>query len=107
MAYCYGIFFIIQRKTLETKLEEGQVLQEFEQIPKKAAKCDCSLAASPENRDRNRFKDVHPYNHNRVKIQPTKDNPQGYINASHVKVCWMSELGWEFILQNSILGYLN
>ena len=77
---------MLQRKTLEAKLEEGQVFVEFEQIPRKAAKHDCSIAAAPENRDRNRFKDVHPYDHNRVKLTATKDNPLGYINASHVKV---------------------
>lgn len=74
------------RQTLESKLEDGQVFVEFEQVPKKRQKFDCSTALSDVNRDRNRFKDVIPYEDNRVKLKPTKENPTGYINASHIRV---------------------
>ena len=33
-----------------------------------------------------RFKDVLPYEDNRVRLTPTADNPHGYINASHISV---------------------
>ena len=75
-----------QRKQLENKLEEGQVFVEFEQVYKKKIKFETGIANQPDNKDRNRFKDVLPYDENRVKLMPRKDNPTGYINASHVKV---------------------
>lgn len=74
------------RQTMESKLEDGQVFVEFEQVPKKRLKFDCATALSEVNRERNRFKDVIPYEDNRVKLKPTKENPTGYINASHIRV---------------------
>ena len=71
---------------LESKISEGQVYVEFEQIPKKSAKNECNIAKTEYNKSRNRFKDVLPYDYTRVKLTPRKDNPDGYINASTVKV---------------------
>ena len=86
----FGVIYIcvlyFQRRMLENKLEEGQVFVEFEQIPRKAPTDTSETAARPENKERNRFKDVYPYDKNRVKLNPTKKNPSGYINASHIKV---------------------
>lgn len=59
---------------------------EFEQVPKRRLRYEIAIASQPANKDRNRFKDVLPYDDNRVKLTPTKDNPQGYINASHIRV---------------------
>ncbi|XP_059161044.1 tyrosine-protein phosphatase non-receptor type 21-like isoform X2 [Physella acuta] len=75
-----------RRRMLESKISEGQVYVEFEQIPRKADSMDCSVALAPHNAPRNRFKDVLPYDITRVKLAPTKDNPDGYINASHIKI---------------------
>jgi len=70
---------------LETKLAEGEVVREFEKIPKKkTSNCNTSIANLPENLPRNRFKDVVPYDENRVKILNDKDNKYGYVNASHI-----------------------
>lgn len=71
---------------LESKISEGQVYAEFEQIPRKSETLDCNVAKAPHNAPRNRFKDVLPYDITRVKLTPRKDNPDGYINASHMKV---------------------
>ncbi len=76
----------MQKKTFENKLEEGQLFVEFEHIPKKTPRAESAVATAPEHKDRNRFKDVYPYDHNRVKLTPRKDNKHGYINASHLKV---------------------
>jgi len=38
----------------------------------------------PENIARNRFRDVVPYDENRVKITNDKENKLGYVNASHI-----------------------
>ena len=69
---------------LETKLTEGEVVKEFEKVPKKKAESNVSIATLPENIPRNRFKDVVPYDENRVKITNDKDNKYGYVNASHI-----------------------
>jgi tyrosine-protein phosphatase non-receptor type 12/18/22 len=44
----------------------------------------CSIGQSPQNFLRNRYRDILPYNTNRVVLDPTSDNPDGYINASHI-----------------------
>ena len=74
-----------QRQALEQRLD-GQLLKEFETVPRKSTRNDCIIALEDGNRPRNRFKDVQPYDVNRVKLTPTKDNPSGYVNASHIKV---------------------
>jgi tyrosine-protein phosphatase non-receptor type 14/21 len=70
---------------LEAKLAEGEVVREFEKIPKKkTVGCNVSVATMPENIARNRFRDVVPYDENRVKITNDKENKLGYVNASHI-----------------------
>lgn len=76
-----------QCKTLELKLEEERVFTEYEQVLKKRADCVLTTATLPENTERNRFRDVVPYEQNRVELVPNKENNTGYINASHIKVC--------------------
>lgn len=75
-----------QCKTLELKLEEERVFTEYEHIPKKRVDCVLTTATLPENLERNRFRDVVPYEENRVELVPNKENNTGYINASHIKV---------------------
>lgn len=75
-----------RRQLLESKLAEGLVFIEFEQVLKKRLNADHMTAKLPENSFRNRFKDVHPYEDNRVCIAPSKENKTGYINASHITV---------------------
>jgi len=57
---------------LEAKLVEGEVLREFETIPKKKLSSDVKslfkTATMAENVPRNRFKDVLPYDDNRVRL---------------------------------------
>ena len=72
-------------------LAEGEVLREFERIPKKKLPSGNGYeqlfrtATLAENVPLNRFKDVLPYDENRVKLAAgDKDNRNGYINASHV-----------------------
>ncbi|OXB65325.1 hypothetical protein ASZ78_002517 [Callipepla squamata] len=72
-------------KILKRKLEEGMVFTEYEQIPKKKADGIFTTAALPENTERNRIREVVPYEENRVELVPTKENNTGYINASHIK----------------------
>uniref|UniRef100_A0A3Q2XXI2 protein-tyrosine-phosphatase n=1 Tax=Hippocampus comes TaxID=109280 RepID=A0A3Q2XXI2_HIPCM len=83
-------------KTLELKLEEERVFTEYEQVPKKRADGPLTTATLPENAERNRFRDVVPYEENRVELVPNKENNTGYINASHIKVTIRGE-EWHYI----------
>ncbi|KAJ7407020.1 Tyrosine-protein phosphatase non-receptor type 14 [Willisornis vidua] len=83
-------------KILRRKLEEGMVFTEYEQIPKKKADGIFTTAALPENTERNRIREVIPYEENRVELVPTKENNTGYINASHIKVTVGGE-EWHYI----------
>ncbi|GFR60099.1 tyrosine-protein phosphatase non-receptor type, partial [Elysia marginata] len=85
-----------RRRMLESKISEGQVYAEFEKIPRKSSTLECSVAKSSQNTCRNRFKDVLPYDATRVKLTPRKDNPDGYINASNLKLT-ANENRWLFI----------
>lgn len=67
-------------------MERGELLKEYESIPRRHPAGECSIAQQPESSDKNRFHDVLPYDHTRVELVPTKENNTGYINASHVKV---------------------
>ncbi|KAH0622705.1 hypothetical protein JD844_025239 [Phrynosoma platyrhinos] len=83
-------------KLLRRKLEEGMVFTEYEQIPKKKADGIFTTAMLPENIERNRVREVIPYEENRVELVPTKENNTGYINASHIKVVVGGE-EWHYI----------
>uniref|UniRef100_A0AAY4B0K0 protein-tyrosine-phosphatase n=1 Tax=Denticeps clupeoides TaxID=299321 RepID=A0AAY4B0K0_9TELE len=73
-------------KSLELKMEEQRLFAEYEQIPKKRTDCVVTTATLPDNTERNRFRDMVPYEENRVELVPSKENNTGYINASHIKV---------------------
>nr|KAG5712809.1 hypothetical protein BaRGS_007406 [Batillaria attramentaria] len=74
--------------------DSEKVFAEFEEIPKKAPSLECNVAKAPHNQPRNRFKDVLPYDATRVKLTARKDNPDGYINASHVKLSAANTEWW-------------
>ncbi|XP_052058898.1 tyrosine-protein phosphatase non-receptor type 21-like isoform X1 [Mytilus californianus] len=98
-----------RRKILETKLSENLVFKEFEEIPKKNPNTDCSVSKLPENEQRNRFKDVLPYDASRVKLAPRKDNHSGYVNGSHIKLSVGDRVWWYIAtqapLQNTCIDF--
>ncbi|XP_039288581.1 tyrosine-protein phosphatase non-receptor type 14 isoform X4 [Nilaparvata lugens] len=69
---------------LERKLSDTQLFFEFEKIPKQKANPDFTTAQHPDNASRNRFSDALPYEENRVRLTPCKENKMGYVNASHI-----------------------
>ncbi|KAK1805654.1 hypothetical protein P4O66_019938 [Electrophorus voltai] len=85
-----------QWRHLELRLEEEALFTEYERVPKKAAERSVTTAALPENAERNRFRDVVPYEDTRVELVPSKDNNMGYINASHVRMMVRGE-EWHYI----------
>ncbi|XP_037096749.1 tyrosine-protein phosphatase non-receptor type 21 isoform X2 [Syngnathus acus] len=73
-------------KILEQHMEMGELLKEYESIPKCRPAAECTVAQMAESADKNRFQDVLPYDDTRVELVPTKENNTGYINASHIKI---------------------
>ncbi|XP_070698138.1 tyrosine-protein phosphatase non-receptor type 21 isoform X3 [Pempheris klunzingeri] len=83
-------------KVLEQHMERGELLKEYESIPKRRPSGECTIAQLPESGDKNRFQDVLPYDDTRVELVPTKENNTGYINASHIRVT-VSGQEWSYI----------
>lgn len=69
---------------LENKLLDNQLYFEFEKIPKRKANAECNTATLTENALFNKYPDLVPYEDNRLRLTPTKENKSGYINASHI-----------------------
>ncbi|XP_066223579.1 tyrosine-protein phosphatase non-receptor type 3 isoform X3 [Saccopteryx leptura] len=67
---------------LKKGLESGTVLIQFEQLYRKKPGLAITFAKLPQNLDRNRYKDVLPYDTTRVLLQGNED----YINASYVNM---------------------
>uniref|UniRef100_A0A1A8AX03 protein-tyrosine-phosphatase n=1 Tax=Nothobranchius furzeri TaxID=105023 RepID=A0A1A8AX03_NOTFU len=53
----------------------------FLEIRNQSHECSYKVAKYPENRNRNRYRDVNPFDHSRVKLENTEND---YINASLV-----------------------
>ncbi|KAL3049373.1 tyrosine-protein phosphatase non-receptor type 21 isoform X1 [Trematomus bernacchii] len=83
-------------KVLEQHMERGEMLKEYDSIPKRRPGGGCSIAQLPESGDKNRFQDVMPYDDTRVELVPTKENNTGYINASHVRIT-VNGQEWSYI----------
>ncbi|KAF7668380.1 hypothetical protein LDENG_00017870 [Lucifuga dentata] len=60
---------------------EGQWQKLYLEIRNQSHECSYKVAKYPENRNRNRYRDVSPFDHSRVKLENTEND---YINASLV-----------------------
>ncbi|XP_044749159.1 uncharacterized protein LOC123309916 isoform X2 [Coccinella septempunctata] len=71
-------------KYLKMAISNKELTTQFESLPKNLTK-PCEIGQLECNRPKNRFKDIIPYDHTRVKLQMTK-NREGsdYINASFI-----------------------
>lgn len=67
-------------------MADTQLFFEFNNIEKKKQTADFTSALHQDNAVFNRFKDVLPYEENRIRLTPTKSNKFGYINASQISV---------------------
>ncbi|KAL1449494.1 hypothetical protein WDU94_001996 [Cyamophila willieti] len=95
---------------LERKLSDQQLFFEFEKIPKiPKQNPDFSSALHPDNANRNRYKDILPYEENRVRLSAKRDNKHGYINASHLTATVGSEqrfyIAAQSPLQNTVENF--
>ncbi|GMT12045.1 hypothetical protein PFISCL1PPCAC_3342 [Pristionchus fissidentatus] len=59
---------------------------EFAKVPARRVSAGTSTSMRPENQCRNRTRAIVPYEDSRVSLTPTKSNPYGYVNASHVEI---------------------
>ncbi|KAM9851582.1 tyrosine-protein phosphatase non-receptor type 3 [Aulostomus maculatus] len=69
-------------RQLERGIQSGTLCFHFENLYRRKPGLSLSCARLPENMDKNRYKDVLPYDATRVKLQGQED----YINASHITV---------------------
>ncbi|KAM6917461.1 tyrosine-protein phosphatase non-receptor type 21 isoform 2-T2 [Lycodopsis pacificus] len=90
-------------KLLEQHMERGELLKEYESIPKRRPAGGCTIAQLAESGDKNRFQDVLPYDDTRVELVPTKENNTGYINASHVRIT-VGGQEWSYIASQGPLS---
>ncbi|KAJ6657806.1 hypothetical protein lerEdw1_001856 [Lerista edwardsae] len=76
----YGETLEESMEQLKKGLESGTVLIQFEQLYRKKPGLPIICAKLPQNMDKNRYKDVLPYDNTRVILQGNED----YINANYV-----------------------
>nr|XP_013814245.1 PREDICTED: FERM and PDZ domain-containing protein 2 [Apteryx mantelli mantelli] len=67
---------------LQLQIENQEVLKEFMALEQVKPIDDCRTGKAPENRDKNRYRDILPYDKTRV---PLGEN-NGYINASYIRM---------------------
>ncbi|XP_077207080.1 FERM and PDZ domain-containing protein 2 isoform X3 [Paroedura picta] len=70
--------FLIQN--LQKQIEHQEMLKEFLELEHIKPTDDCLIGKAPENREKNRYRDILPYDETRVPIGEMK----GYINASYI-----------------------
>ncbi|XP_059206536.1 tyrosine-protein phosphatase non-receptor type 2 [Centropristis striata] len=68
-------------KEFEDIDSEGRWQKLYLEIRNQSHECSYKVAKCPENRNRNRYRDVSPFDHSRVKLKSTEND---YINASLV-----------------------
>ncbi|XP_028557539.2 tyrosine-protein phosphatase non-receptor type 3 isoform X1 [Podarcis muralis] len=78
----YGETLEESMEQLKKGLESGTVLIQFEQLYRKKPGLAITCAKLPQNMDKNRYKDVLPYDITRVILQGDDD----YINANYVNL---------------------
>ncbi|KAF7669710.1 hypothetical protein LDENG_00147190 [Lucifuga dentata] len=69
-------------RQLERGIQSGTLCFHFENLYRRKPGLSLSCARLPENMDKNRYKDVLPYDATRVVLQ----GPEDFINASHITV---------------------
>jgi len=71
---------------LEAKLANAQLYKEFETIPRRKDNGSYICALHEENKRLNFDPNFLPYDDNRIRLTPTRDNRMGYVNASLITV---------------------
>ncbi|MBN3300780.1 PTN3 phosphatase, partial [Amia calva] len=79
----YGETLEESMEQLKRGLQSGTLLIQFEQLYRKKPGMAVSCAKLPQNMEKNRYKDVLPYDVTRVVLEGEEDD---YLNANHVNV---------------------
>ncbi|CDQ66312.1 unnamed protein product [Oncorhynchus mykiss] len=83
---------------LQHQLDQQELVREFMALEHLKPSDNCLVGKAPENREKNRYRDILPYDKTRV---PVGDN-QDYINASYIRM----EVGSEEFIYISCQGPL-
>ncbi|XP_041868289.1 tyrosine-protein phosphatase non-receptor type 2 isoform X4 [Melanotaenia boesemani] len=76
-----GVATVRMDQEFEEIDSEGRWQKLYSEIRNQSHECSYKVAKYPENRNRNRYRDVSPFDHSRVKLENTEND---YINASLV-----------------------
>ncbi|XP_038152289.1 tyrosine-protein phosphatase non-receptor type 13 isoform X2 [Cyprinodon tularosa] len=69
-------------KILQHQLDQQELVKEFTALEHLKPSDNCLVAKAPENRDKNRYRDILPYDKTRVAIGENQE----YINASYIRM---------------------
>ncbi|KFP90657.1 Tyrosine-protein phosphatase non-receptor type 20, partial [Apaloderma vittatum] len=69
-------------RSLELRIQNQEVLKEFTALERVKPTDDCRTGKAPENQDKNRYRDILPYDKTRVPL----GEKNGYINASYIRM---------------------
>ncbi|XP_061083588.1 tyrosine-protein phosphatase non-receptor type 13 [Conger conger] len=67
---------------LQHQLDQQELVKEFMALEHLKPSDNCLVGKAPENREKNRYRDILPYDGTRVLVGPARE----YINASHVRM---------------------
>ncbi|XP_051935454.1 tyrosine-protein phosphatase non-receptor type 13 isoform X1 [Hippocampus zosterae] len=67
---------------LQHQLDQQELVKEFMALEHLKPSDDCVVGKAPEHRDKNRYRDILPYDKTRVSLGEKRD----YINASHIRM---------------------
>ncbi|XP_059802371.1 tyrosine-protein phosphatase non-receptor type 13-like isoform X1 [Hypanus sabinus] len=84
---------------LQQQVELQQPLKEFMMLRYLKPVDDCTVGKAPENREKNRYRDILPYDKTRVPI-----GDHGYINASYIRMPIGTEEYWYIACQGPLPG---
>ncbi|XP_025069332.1 FERM and PDZ domain-containing protein 2 isoform X1 [Alligator sinensis] len=69
-------------RALQQQIEKQDILKEFLALEHMKPLDDCKVGKAPENREKNRYRDILPYDETRVPLGENK----AYINASYIRI---------------------
>eukprot|EP00055_Hartaetosiga_balthica_P008299 m.30434 g.30434 ORF g.30434 m.30434 type:complete len:690 (-) comp6228_c0_seq2:2857-4926(-) len=71
-------------RTAHSLLETGEAITHFSDLQLLPRPTDFTAACDEKNRGKNRYRNILPYDFNRVKLQSPSSNGTDYINASYI-----------------------
>ena len=99
--------------------KEGAILEEYDSLGGKSHRYSCTHGTIEENKVKNRFKLIYPYDKSRVTLIPRNNSTNcDYINASKIpgyytKECFIAAQGpkentmqdfWQMVLENNVVN---